>query len=128
MWDASTGKELDQLPHEGMVTYAAFSPDGTKVVTATNSPASNDGGMVRVWDIDGGTVQRISEFPTKDFVTFASFSPNGKMVVTFGFSKTARVWNVESGNEQFESCMRERSRQQRSASTAQKSLRHQRMG
>ena len=36
LWDAETGREIAALKgHEGPVSSAAFSPDGTRVVTAS---------------------------------------------------------------------------------------------
>jgi WD40 repeat protein len=37
IWDAAKGKEIVALcGHEGLVGTAAFSPDGTRIVTASN--------------------------------------------------------------------------------------------
>ena len=38
LWDAATGEELAVLEgHEGDVTHAAFSPDGGRVLTASDT-------------------------------------------------------------------------------------------
>ena len=45
MWDAATGAEVAVLKgHENWVSSAAFSPDGTRVVTASRDKTA------RVWD------------------------------------------------------------------------------
>ena len=45
-WDARSGKALSEpLRHEGWVRSAPFSPDGTRVVTASGDKAA------RVWDV-----------------------------------------------------------------------------
>ena len=44
MWDAASGKELARLGHDGGVNAAAFSPDGTRIVTASDDKTA------RVWD------------------------------------------------------------------------------
>jgi WD40 repeat protein len=61
VWDAETGRAVTPpLEHQGQVRSAAFSPDGTHLVTAS------DDSTARVWDIqlDAGTLsdwERIAE-------------------------------------------------------------------
>jgi WD40 repeat protein len=45
LWKASSGKDLQRLTHDGMVSAASFSPDGGTVVTASNMDK-----MARLWD------------------------------------------------------------------------------
>ena len=46
LWDAASGKELAVLQgHKDPVRSAAFSPDGAKVVTAS------DDGTARIWQV-----------------------------------------------------------------------------
>jgi WD40 repeat protein len=46
LWDAASGREITALKgHEGRVNSAAFSPDGTRVVTAS------DDGTAGIWDV-----------------------------------------------------------------------------
>ena len=76
--------------HEGSVTSASFSADGTRVVTASDDKTA------RVWDARSG--QPLTE-PLKheEGVLSASFSPDGTRVVTASADKTARVWDARSG-------------------------------
>ena len=49
MWDAATGAPIGEpLQHKAPVYSAAFSPDGTRVVTAS------DDNTARVWDAATG--------------------------------------------------------------------------
>jgi WD40 repeat protein len=66
------------------VRAAAFSPDGSLVITATT-----DGGA-RVFDSRTGVLMRVLE--SQGPVTSASFSPNGTLIATTSKDRTVRVW------------------------------------
>ncbi len=78
--------------HTDTVTSAAFSPDGTLVVTASNDSTA------KVWDVATGNEVHTLAGHT-DTVTSAAFSPDGKLVVTASDDSTAKVWDVATGNE-----------------------------
>ena len=88
MWDAATAKEIAALRgHERAVTSAAFSPDGTRIVTASYD------GTARVWD--AATAKEIAVLRGHEGdVTSAAFSPDGTRIVTASRDKTARVWDA----------------------------------
>ncbi len=78
------------LRHKNRVNSASFSPDGTRVVTASFDKTA------RVWD--AASSKPIGEPLRHDgAVNSASFSPDGTRVVTASFDKTARVWDAASG-------------------------------
>jgi WD40 repeat protein len=81
---------VPRLKHGGPVNHAAFSPDGTRVVTAS------DDGTARVWD--AATGKPVSP-PLKHGgpVTHAAFSPDGTTVATASQDKTARLWDAATG-------------------------------
>lgn len=64
-----------------------FSPDGTRIVTASNDETAN------VWDVETG--QRLLSLPGH----FAQFSPNGKTIVTVVADGTVTLWDSASGDE-----------------------------
>ena len=71
------------------MNHAAFSPDGLRVVTAS------DDETVRIWD--SSTNGEIAAFKAREQgrgVETAAFSPDGARIVTSSYGKT-RVWDVE---------------------------------
>src|SRR5205823_1177080 len=76
LWDVATGKLRRELTgHRSLVTDAEFSPDGTRLVTAS---ADHDS---RVWDVRTGDLEHVlrGHFFA---VRTASFSPDGNWIVT----------------------------------------------
>ncbi|HEU4730389.1 MAG TPA: TIR domain-containing protein [Kofleriaceae bacterium] len=76
--------------HDAVVRSAAFSPDGTRVVTASWDRTA------RVWD---ATTGRPVAAPLEHagFVHAAAFSPDGARVVTASTDNTARLWDAKTG-------------------------------
>ena len=91
LWNARTGKLLVELTgHEGRVTSAAFSADGTLVVTGADDETA------RVWDAHTGAQLAVMRGHEGN-VTSVMFSTDGKRVLTGSWDKTARVWEWEVG-------------------------------
>jgi WD40 repeat protein len=76
--------------HEQEVEYAAFSPDGRRVVTASMDHTA------RVWDAVTGEAIT-PPLRHAQLVWKAAFSPDGRRVVTASQDGTARVWDASSG-------------------------------
>jgi len=100
--DVSTGTVLQTLTHASPVKSAAFSPDGSKIVTASEN------GTVQVWNAaTGARLQNLKH----DEVYFAQFSPDGAWLIAVGEvpvpirmyesykRTTVRVWNADTGRE-----------------------------
>ncbi len=76
--------------HRGNVLNAAYSPDGGKIVTASEDHTA------RIWDARTG--QQIGPaLQHGDDVRMAEFSPDGTRVVTASDDHTAQVWEVATG-------------------------------
>ncbi len=76
--------------HTGETTSAAYSPDGTKIVTTSR------GGVGRLWDTTSGKL--LAELTGHaDTVAMASFSPDGTRIVTASWDGTARIWDASTG-------------------------------
>jgi WD40 repeat protein len=91
VWDARTGKAVGKpLVHQGRVLSASFSPDGSRVVTASLDNTA------RVWNARTGKAVG-KPLVHQGEVWSASFSPDGSRVVTASLDNTARVWNARTG-------------------------------
>ncbi|HZF11033.1 MAG TPA: CHAT domain-containing protein, partial [Thermoanaerobaculia bacterium] len=76
--------------HTDAVVAASFSPDGTRVVTASDDKTA------RIWNAaTGQLIATLTGHTVK--VTTASFSSDGTRVVTASWDKTSRVWNASTG-------------------------------
>jgi WD40 repeat protein len=90
LWDTSTGRRIDLIGHADFVNSAAFSPDGSLVVTASNDDTA------RVWDVKTGRELRVLRGHTGP-VSAAVFERDGKRVLTASDDTTAREWDTDFG-------------------------------
>ena len=72
------------------VTAASFSPDGSRIVTASQDNTA------KVWDANTGAELLTLKGHT-NWVYSASFSPDGLRIVTGSDDKTAKVWDAKNG-------------------------------
>jgi hypothetical protein len=86
VWDATTGKELLIVNHTGLVRRVAFSPDGTRLATASSDKTA------RVWDAT--TSQALLTVNHTGLVRGVAFSPDGTRLATASADETARVSEV----------------------------------
>ncbi|MDY7231368.1 AAA-like domain-containing protein [Hyalangium rubrum] len=90
LWDTSSGKLLAQLEHEDTVRALAFSPDGSRLATASNDHAA------RLWDTSSGKL--LARLLHQGPVVALSFNPQGSRLATASDDLTARLWAVSSGS------------------------------
>jgi WD40 repeat protein len=92
VWDTTTWTER-RFPHAGgNVMSITFSPDGTKLVAATE----NDN--AELWDVRSGQLvgKLIGHSNT---VEDAAYSPDGKRIVTASDDGTVRIWDAATLRE-----------------------------
>jgi len=92
--------------HTDAVLDVTFSPDGTKIVSASADITA------RIWDAETGKKLKILRGhlnlegreralmnDKKSVVSVATFSPGGRTIATGGTDGTVRIWDTESGKE-----------------------------
>jgi WD40 repeat protein len=82
-------KLLNVFAHGTSLSHSEFSPDGERVVTAS------DDHTARVWDATAGS--ELFRLRHDGEVYHAAFSPDGGRIVTSSQDKTARLWDSRTG-------------------------------
>ena len=77
------------LDHQDSVNDAVFSPDGTRILTASWDKTA------KLWDAASGTL--VVSFAHQGIVWRAAFSPDGTRILTASADKTAKLWDAASG-------------------------------
>ena len=79
------------MRHHAPIGTAAFSPDGTRIVTAAQDEP------VQVWDVRRAVLVP-TPVPHPDRVFSVGFSPDGASLVTTAQDGVARLWDAASGS------------------------------
>ena len=92
--NAQTGQIIYNLTslgyHTDRIESAYFSPDGTKIVTASKD------WLTKIWDVK--TSELIHSLRgDKGIVKSARFSTNGTMVINASVDHTSKIWDVKTG-------------------------------
>ena len=77
------------LQHAGSVYSAVFSPDGSRVLTASYDKTA------KLWEAASGNL--LATFNHDGWVRSATFSPDGSRVLTASGDKTAKLWEAATG-------------------------------
>jgi RNA polymerase sigma factor (sigma-70 family) len=91
LWDLATGRQLRRLAGAGAV---AFAPGGKTLAVGGE-------GMIRLYDVAGGTVLRRCRLRGADRggIGPIAFSPDGTRLVAPGRGKTLQRWDPATGKE-----------------------------
>jgi WD40 repeat protein len=101
LWDAETGRQIGDpfVGHTLTVVSAAFSPDGKRIVTASEDKTA------RLWDAE--THKQVGKLLVgqTELLASAVFSPDGKRIITasaksnypYGSDWIARLWDAQTG-------------------------------
>jgi len=76
--------------HGGRVEFAAYSPDGTRIVTAGTDNTA------RIWDARTGAQLAVLSGHL-NYVRTAVYSPDGSQILTAAMDKSLRVWDAHTG-------------------------------
>ena len=78
--------------HGDIVLSAAYSPDGTRIVTTSADKSA------RIWDASTGARLAVLS-GHRGSVYSAAYSPDGTRIVTASDDRTARVWDARTGTQ-----------------------------
>lgn len=92
VWNTTSGQAVcAALEHYKLVNHASFSPDGRRIVTASDDDAAF------VWDAETGKQLPIS-MKHSSKVLHAIYSHDGRYIVTSSCDESARVWDSTNGH------------------------------
>ena len=80
---------IASFDHQDSVTDAVFSPDGTRILTASWDKTA------KLWDAASGKL--VASFAHQGIVWRPAFSSDGARILTSSADKTAKLWDAASG-------------------------------
>lgn len=93
LWDVEARETIGVLRHRAPVWAVDFYPEGDVLVTGDQN------GLIQLWDMGGMTV--IRSFSTQHDLSISQlqFNADGTRLYSTSIDRTARLWDVESGEE-----------------------------
>jgi WD40 repeat protein len=93
LWDVQRSRRVRKFSsHSDQVFAVAFSPDGSRLVTASLDATA------KIWRASGGLQHTLRGHA--DAVVTAEFTPDGRHVVSGSEDATIRTWNADNGREE----------------------------
>lgn len=95
IWDVRLDPEIEPRRfkgHTSRVNFTAFSPDGTRIASAS------DDNTIHIWDVaTGREIHKLDGHTNR--VYSIVFSPDGERIVSASSDHTVRIWDALSGKE-----------------------------
>jgi WD40 repeat protein len=88
LWDISTGKEIRRIVDEDFIKYAAFLPEGKKIL-------SGQATTLKLWDATTG--EQLLTFDQKTFIDSVALLPDGTTALAGSRDGDIRIWNLITG-------------------------------
>ena len=99
IWDAKTGKKIRELPHQTNIAALAYSPDGSRLVTAGGQNVGAKGAGVFVWNVEKEAIERA--FTNLPFLSNSVvFSPDGGRILAGTTDRRGILFNVATGKQE----------------------------
>jgi WD40 repeat protein len=92
--EVATGRIIRTFEVAGSVSSAAFSSDGTRIVSVSGTYPSEN--TIKLWDAASGQPIRSFEGHT-DRVNSVVFSPEGTRLLSGSWDGTIKLWDVDTG-------------------------------
>lgn len=106
LWDTTTGTELRVFTgFTGLLDSLAFSSDGTRLAAggsdSNTEPEFDYDGVIRIWDIESGSLLRIMQIEEAQGVESLAFNPDNSVLASGGefWDRNLRSWDVSTGIE-----------------------------
>jgi WD40 repeat protein len=96
VWNLSQGLEIQMFrPNSGFVRAIDYSPDGRFIASGTWSAA--DGGVVQLWNVITGRLERSFYGGHKDVISEVRFSADGQRLLSTSWDRNLAIWDVQTG-------------------------------
>jgi hypothetical protein len=80
------------LRHKDKVTFAVYSPDGSKILTTSTD------GAAKLWNKNGEFIQEmkhVNERGAPEAIQHAAFNHRGDKIITVGYGHLVKMWDAE---------------------------------
>lgn len=95
IWETETGKLVRNFKADAAYEALALSPDCDRIAACSQSEQAGSPDEAVIWDI--GTGNELHRLKHDGGITSVEFSRDGRQLLTASRDRTARVWNVETG-------------------------------